>query len=195
MNETKIVIDLTGPAVIFATIAGPLLAVWASEWRYSRRQARDNRKQVFQTLMSTRATRLNIVHVEALNQIDFVFDGNKYSQIREAWAIYRKHLKSPESVSTGENLAIWQSKATDLFETLLHEISKGLNLPFEKSYIIENSYRPDAHLFAELDSIKIRRLLLEVLEKGRPLNIRAINEQEKENNSHNQSHETGEQNS
>ena len=183
MSETKIVIDLTGPAMIFATIAGPVLAVWASEWRYSRRQAKEKREQIFQTLMSTRATRLNIVHVEALNQIDFAFQGNGYSQIRESWAIYRKHLQSPESASVGEAQVVWQTKASDLFANLLHEIAKGLNLPFSKSYIIDNSYRPDAHLYAELDNLKIRQLLLEVLEKGRPLNIRDISTYEEPNKS------------
>jgi len=178
MSDTQILIDITGPAVIIATVTGPLLAVWASELRHSRRQIKERRMQVFQTLMSTRATRLNIVHVEALNQIDFVFSGKNYVQIRESWAIYRKHLQSPEFASSGDGDAVWKSKSEDLFADLLHEIVKGLNLPFSKSYIIENSYRPDAHLFAEIDSIKTRHLLLDVLETGRPINIRFVNEYE-----------------
>lgn len=95
-------------------------------------------------------------------------------------------MQSPESASVGEAQAVWQSKATDLFANLLHEIAKGLNLPFSKSYIIENSYWPDAHLYAEIDNLKLRKLLLEVLESGRPINIRAINDLEKHNNALNQ---------
>lgn len=178
MSETKIIIDLTGPAMIFATVVGPVLAVWASEWRFSRRKAQEQREKIFQTLMSTRATRLNIYHVEALNQIDFAFSGKSYIQIRESWAIYRKHLQSPQSDSSGKPQEVWQSKASDLFADLLHEIAKGLNLPFSKSYIVENSYWPDAHLFEEINTLKMRQLILEVLEQGRPINIRAINEQE-----------------
>lgn len=183
MSETNIVIDLTGPAMIFATLAGPIIAVWASEWRHSLRQTKEKRNQIFQTLMSTRATKINIVHVESLNQIDFAFSGSRYTSVRESWAIYRKHLQSPESASVGESQAVWQSKADDLFANLLHEIAKGLNMPFSKSYIIEKSYRPDAHILAEIDNLKLRRLLLEVLEKGRPLNIREISALEEHNKS------------
>ena len=163
-------------AVVFATIAGPILAVWASEYRQSSKHAKESRHKIFYTLMSTRAIRLNPAHVEALNQIDFLFEGKSYAQVRESWALYRKHLQSPESATVGETFAVWQSKATDLFAELLHEISKALNLPFSKSYIIENSYRPDAHLYEEINSQKMRQLILEVLENGRPLNIRTINE-------------------
>ncbi|MEW6983940.1 DUF6680 family protein [Colwelliaceae bacterium 6471] len=176
MSEPQVIFDITGPAVIFATLAGPLLAVWASEWRHSRRNKQEKRESVFRTLMSTRATRLNIVHVEALNQIDFVFDGNRYKQIRESWSLYRKHLQSPDSASTGDAQAVWQSKGVDLFSDLLHEISKGLNLPFTKSYIIENSYRPDAHLLEEIDNIKMRQLLMDWLENGVPIKVQNNNQ-------------------
>lgn len=172
MSETQIVIDLTGPAMIFATLAGPLIAVWASEWRHSRRQMKDKREQIFQTLMSTRATRLNIVHVEALNQIDFVFQGNLYSPVRESWRLYRQHLQSPESASVGEVQAVWQSKAMDLFADLLFEISKALNLSFSKSYILENSYRPDAHLLEEIHTQKMRELFINGLENGIPIKVK-----------------------
>jgi hypothetical protein len=173
MSETRIIFDVTGPAMIFATIVGPVLAVWASEWRYSRRSKQESRGRVFHTLMSTRATRLNIVHVEALNQIDFVFQDKKYSLIRESWKLYRQQLQSVESA---EVQAVWQTKANDLFANLLHEISKGLNLPYTKSYIIDKSYRPDAHLTNELDFIEIRQLILQVLKDGRPINIRSVDE-------------------
>jgi hypothetical protein len=163
-------------AVVFATMAGPILAVWASEYRQSNKQVKENRHKLFYTLMSTRATRLNPAHVEALNQIDFLFEGKSFAQVRESWALYRKHLQSPESGKIGEAFNVWLSKSTDLFADLLHEISKALSLPFSKSYIIENSYRPDAHLYEEINSQKMRQLILEVLENGRPINIRTINE-------------------
>ena len=59
-------------AVVFATLAGPILAVWASEWRQQHRAVRERKEWVFRTLMSTRAARLRIEHVGAINQIDFV---------------------------------------------------------------------------------------------------------------------------
>lgn len=174
MSETKIIVDLTGPAMIFATIAGPVLAVWASEWRYSRRQSQERREKLFQTLMSTRAIRLNPSHIEALNLIDFVFQGNKYNAVRECWNLYRKHLQSPDSASSGEVQAIWSAKSNDLFSDLVYQMSQSLGLSFPKSYIADNSYHPDFHLLSEFESIEIRRLLLSVLKDGHPINIRAI---------------------
>lgn len=164
-------------AIIFATFLGPVFAVWASEWRHNRRQAQEKRHRIFETLMSTRATRLNVSHIEALNQIDFAFQGSRYTDVREAWSLYRKTLQSPELQNQEETQKIWQSKANDLFSDLMHKMALSLKLPFPKSYISDNSYHPDAYLFAELDSIQIRQLLLQVLKDGRPINIREVDKQ------------------
>jgi len=161
-------------AIICATFLGPVFAVWASEWRYSRRQAAEKRKNIFQTLMSTRAIRLNISHIEALNQIDFAFQGKPYSSVLECWNLYRKHLQSPESRNHGDSQNVWEGKARDLFFELLHQMSVSLNLSFPKSYITDNSYHPIAHLYAELDILEIRQLLLQVLRNERPINIQPV---------------------
>ena len=66
-------INWSAIAIIIATCAGPILAVWASEIRQLRKQNRDRREWVFRTLMTTRSTRLHPDHVSALNHIDFAF--------------------------------------------------------------------------------------------------------------------------
>jgi len=54
-------------AVVFATLAGPILAVWASEWRQRRRAVHERKEWVFRTLMTTRGAKMQPLHVEALN--------------------------------------------------------------------------------------------------------------------------------
>ena len=169
MSETKFILDITGPAMIFATIAGPILAVWASEWRYTRRKKSEKRDSVFRTLITTRASRLTLQHVEALNEIDFAFSDSKYSKVRDAWSLYRKHLRSPDSAGTGEIFAVWQNKANELLDEILYQMALGLKHKISKSEILDNSYRPDAHLLVELDQAEARKLLLEVLRGERAI--------------------------
>lgn len=174
MSGTTITIDLTGVAIICATLAGPILAVWASEWRQARREAVEQRHKVFQTLLGTRSNRLNREHVDALNRIDFVFQGSNYAQVREAWLLYRKHLQSSQAGLTDQALQAFLAKSDDLLADLLFEISNSLGFSFSKSYIIEKSYRPDAHFISDVSLVEIQHLLLQVLKNGRPINIRQV---------------------
>jgi hypothetical protein len=59
-------LKVTDLAIILATFAGPILAVWASELRQQRKAENDRKLLVFRTLMSTRAARLRFEHVNAV---------------------------------------------------------------------------------------------------------------------------------
>ena len=162
-------------AVIFATLVGPVLAVWASEWRQQQRAAHERKEWVFRTLMSTRAARLRIEHVAAINQIDFAFPRKSCAAVQDAWGLYRQHLRHPDA--TAEEAPVvraWQTKANDLLADLLHQMAIDLKIPFSKSEITDNSYYPDAYVTDEVVQQEIKHLLLHVLKNGRPLNIRVI---------------------
>jgi hypothetical protein len=162
-------------AVVFATLIGPILAVWASEWRQQRRALHERKEWVFRTLMSTRAARLRIEHVAAINQIDFAFPRQSCAAVQDGWGLYRQHLRHADSISTDEAIRrAWQSKANDLLADLLHQMAIDLNVPFSKSEITDNSYYPDAYVTDELMQQETRHLLLQVLKDGRPINIRTI---------------------
>lgn len=162
-------------AVVFATIAGPILAVWASEWRQQRRAAKERKEWVFRTLMSTRAARLRIEHVAAINQIDFAFPRESCTAVQDAWGLYRQHLRHADSISEDEPVRrAWQNKANDLLAELLHQMAIDLTIPFSKSEITDNSYYPDAYVTDEITQQETRHLLLQVLKSGRPINIRVI---------------------
>ena len=165
-------------AVVFATIAGPILAVWASEWRQQQRSIHERKEWVFRTLMSTRAARLRIEHVGAINQIDFAFPQKSCAAVQDAWRLYRQHLRRSESISEDEAVRLgWQSKANDLLADLLHQMAIDLKISFSKSDITDNSYYPDAYITEELMQQETRRFLLHVLKDGRPINVRPIIDQ------------------
>ncbi len=162
-------------AVVFATLVGPILAVWASEWRQQRRALHERKEWVFRTLMSTRAARLRIEHVAAINQIDFAFPRQSCAAVQDRWGLYRQHLRHADSISTDEAVRrAWQSKANDLLADLLHQMAIDLKVPFSKTEITDNSYYPDAYVSDEITQQEIKLLLLQVLKDGRPINIRPI---------------------
>lgn len=170
-------IKATDVAIIFATLVGPILAVWASEWRQRQKAASDRREWVFRTLMTTRGAKLSPEHVAAINHIEFAFPKGQYPEVDDARALYRKHLRSPDSVSS--ELAVrqaWFNRTNELFSDMLHLMAKALGVQFPKSEITEESYHPDAYLLSENELNEIRSLLLEVLKQGRPLNIRVVGE-------------------
>lgn len=127
--------------------------------------------------MSTRAARLRIEHVAAINQIDFAFPRQSCAAVQDGWGLYRQHLRHADSISTDEAVRrAWQSKANDLLADLLHQMAIDLKVPFSKSEITDNSYYPDAYVTDELMQQETRHLLLQVLKDGRPINIRTISD-------------------
>lgn len=166
---------LTDLTIIFATIIGPILAVWASEWRQQRKTEHDRKEWVFRTLMSTRGAKLRQEHVAAINHIEFAFPRKSCPGIDDARTLYRKHLKHSDSIA--EDAAVrqaWGNKVNDLFAELLFLMARDLKVPFTKTEITEDSYIPDAHLYGEIEWQEIRNLALQVLKHGRPINFRPI---------------------
>ena len=163
---------MTTLAIVFATILGPILAVWASEIRQQRRQFRDRKEWVFRTLMSTRGAKLRSEHVEAINNIEFAFPRKSCISVEDARSLYRKHLRHPDSISQDQATSqAWARKLNDLFAELLYQMSLDLKIPFSKSEITEESYHPDAYIFDELMSKQIKMLTLEVLKNERSIQI------------------------
>ena len=159
-------------AVVFATIAGPILAVWAADIRAARKANRDRQEWVFRTLMTTRNSKLQPRHVEALNHIDFAFPQASHSDVFDAWNLYRTQLSTSYG-QTPEEFGRWSDKLDDLFESLAHLMAKDLNIPFPKSLIKSGGYYPRGFVDAENQLTELRRLLLEVLKGERAIPIKA----------------------
>ena len=160
-------------AVVFATIVGPILAVWAADIRAARKAQRDRQEWVFRTLMTTRRAKLQPHHVEALNHIDFAFPPASHSDVSEAWKLYQTQLGTSFG-QTQEEFGRWSDKLDSLFESLAHLMAKDLNIPFPKSLIKSGGYYPKGFVDAENQNTEIRALLLEVLRGARALPIKPL---------------------
>ena len=68
-------IELKDWLVVIATLLSPVIAVQVTEYLNRRRQSRDEQLRIFRTLMATRASTLEVSHVQALNSIDVIFNG------------------------------------------------------------------------------------------------------------------------
>jgi hypothetical protein len=166
-------INWSAISIVIATIAGPILAVWASEWRQQKRQIHDRKEWVFRSLWSTRSVTLHHDHVQALNHIDFAFPEKDYPEISDAWHLYFAHLNTDQG-QTEDSLARWNEKASNLLADLILLMASDLNIPFSKSLVKQPSYYPKGYAFTEYQQNELRTLLLEVLKNGRPINIRHI---------------------
>jgi hypothetical protein len=163
-------VKATDIAIVFATLVGPILAIWASEWRQKNRQNQERKEWVFRTLMTTRSARLHPDHIQALNHIAFVFADHK--EIVDAWGLYFAHLKTDQG-QTQDSHAHWQEKSNTLLADLLHLMAKDLNISFSKTDIIQPSYYPRGYELTEEEQQELRRLLLEVLRNERSINMNA----------------------
>jgi hypothetical protein len=147
-------------------VLSPLVAVQVTEFVNRGREARGRRTWIFRTLMATRANRVSLDHVQALNQIDIEFHDRRFQAVLKAWKAYRHHLNVQEPPSE-----VWMSKSSDLFVELLFEMGKCLSYSLDKTDIRSTSYSPNAHGQFEADQANIRRGLLEVLDGTRAINI------------------------
>lgn len=97
---------------VIAVLASPLVALQVSTFLARRQTAADRRRDVFRTLMATRAMRFSPQHVEALNAIDIEFAPAKFKAVRTAWKVYLDHLSNgPGENPEAEPLRRWGRQA------------------------------------------------------------------------------------
>ncbi len=171
-------------SIILATIAGPILAVQAQkiiEWMQAQTRAKD---AIFKTLMATRATRLSVEHVQALNAIELAFYGTrkfpffgtakKEKKVLEAWRTYHDHLnKTPGKEGSEKEWVVWLDKQVDLFVALLHEMATCLGYDFDRTYIKNSWYAPEAHATVEKETHIIRNGLADIFLGNRSFPVTA----------------------
>ncbi|MFD3302688.1 DUF6680 family protein [Aquipseudomonas alcaligenes] len=179
-------IDMDSKDVIMtiAVVMGPILAVQAQKLIEALQEKRARRMSLFQTLMSTRAERLNRDHVKALNMIDIEFYGRMLPFIRtryqtsheqavtHAWKSYNSHLNQKDEY---ESLDLWAKKSDELFTNMLYAIAQCLNYDYDKVQLQRDCYRPIAHGNLENTQLAILDGLDQVVNKGRALPMYVVN--------------------
>ena len=163
-------VKVTDVLIVGATIAGPILAVWASEWRQAQKSVRDRKEWVFRTLWSTRSVNLHPDHVSALNQIDFAFPEKDHKEIADAWHLYMQQLNESQGQSQ-DSIDRWHDKSRSLLADLIHLMASDLGIPFSKSLVTQRSYNPIAYAENEAMRQRLQAAALSVLTGAAPLHI------------------------
>ncbi|WP_159013794.1 DUF6680 family protein [Acidisoma sp. S159] len=133
--------------IICATIVGPVLAVQAQKWVEGYREVRAQKVTVFSTLMITRATKLAVDHVKALNTIDIVFRNDK--SVTDVWREYYELLSTENPTS----------RRNDKFVDLMFAMSSSLKFGFDKVMLQRVIYLPQGHVNAEVIQAEIQQNL------------------------------------
>jgi len=167
----------TDAILVFATIAGPILAVQAQKWVERGRETRGRRLAIFHTLMATRGTRVSPDHVQALNMIELSFIGKwqskKWQAVVDAYRVYFDRLceklgDSPDQAT----LVRWNDRCDDLFVELMFEMSNALGYDFDKVQLRRGVYHPNAFIETQLNERMLRDSLYRVLNGQQPLALK-----------------------
>ena len=167
MNSSPfLVMDIKDWLVVISTLLSPLIAVQVTEFLGRRRQVRDEQLRMFRTLMATRASTLDVSHVQALNSIDVVFTGKSIKQeaVRRQWKQYLDHLNDKNYPREH-----WETRRKELLVELLDTMGQHLGFNFDKTHLKNQSYYPQGYGDLEAEQAALRRAMFEVMSGKRPL--------------------------
>jgi hypothetical protein len=157
---------------IFSTLLSPLIAVQVTEYLDRRRQSRDEQMRMFRTLMATRASTLDVAHVQALNSIDVIFNGSAAPQeaVRRQWKQYLDHLNDKNYPKEH-----WETRRKELLVDLLDTMGKHLGFNFDKTHLKNQSYYPQGYGDLEVEQSALRKATFEIVSGKRPLSMWVAN--------------------
>jgi hypothetical protein len=143
---------------VVALLLGPILALMSQRALDRIREKQQQRLRVYFTLMSTRASHLAPAHVQALNQIDVLFNRDKDAPIREAWRTLFRHIETKPTAPG------WHERLADLKADLYLVMGKAVGYTFTLDYLKRGIYSPQFYMDTELDQVRIRQAVVKVLE-------------------------------
>lgn len=153
-----------GLAVVFATLAGPVLAVLVTRKIDERRRRRERKEDVFRVLMATRRATLSPERVRALNMVEIEFHG--VEPVALAHKDVMLHINVPRPLPTD-----WDERHRRLLTRLLSEIAKDLGYQLGQLDVLEGGYYPQGFADIDLEQRAVRRALIDVLSGNRPLTV------------------------
>jgi Family of unknown function (DUF6680) len=151
-----------GMAVVIATFAGPVMAVYVTRHIDGLRQRRERQLDVFRLLMGSRRAPLSPDRVKALNMAEIEFYG--IQPVEEAYREIMKHMNLPRPLPAG-----WLNRQQTLLTKLLTEMAKVLGYDLQQLDVLEGGYYPQGYADIETEQQAVRQALVEVLSGRRPL--------------------------
>lgn len=128
-------------AVVLATVAGPISAVFITRWNDRRQEARSRLLHVYRVLMATRKMAISQEHVGAINLVEVEFHGVK--PVIEAWSSYLTHLNSPTPAGAATaQFEAWEDRRGELLAILLVKIAAHLGISKGEIEILHGGYAP-----------------------------------------------------
>lgn len=177
----KIITEDSKVLEILAILLGPILAVQAQTAIDRLRAKKGRRISIFKTLMSTRATPLASIRVQALNLLDIEFQGQnkKDKVVLEKWRDYLDHLNNAPKVPAAENykaqMEVWSAKIPDLEGALLQAVGRAVGHEFERVHIKRGVYAPQGHANIDQENQALRSGLIDIIAGKMAFPIRVEN--------------------
>ena len=169
--------------IVFATLAGPILAVQAQKAIESLRDRKSRKEKVFAQLMATRAARLSPEHVQALNMMDIVFFGGTTLGMRrrskeeqavlDAWKEYHDNLGEGADWPEVHQQAHYAQRG-ELFLNLLYAVAQDVGFSFDRVQLKRGAYSPMAHEELENEQRALRKALLRGFSGDAPLKMEVV---------------------
>ncbi len=156
---------------ILALLGGPLAAVLLTREADRWRDARQRRLDVFRVLMRTRASRVAVDHVGALNLIPLEFFG--HDKIIDKYKQYIANLNLPNP-TRAEDYERFTKARNDLFLELMFEIGSGLRYKFDRHELDGLSYTPQLFVDDENRNRLGQARLTEILDGKRAFPVRFV---------------------
>lgn len=160
---------LTSILTIFSTLLSPFIAVYATKFIEKHNEKTKIKNNIFFTLMAKREIFILLApisndFVQALNMIDITFRNNKEKQIIKAW----------QSLLSALNTQTTLEKKQEYFIDLLYEMSKNLGYDFDKKYLRDNAYSPQAFSNDESFNQTTKQAIMNVFTGNGHLNMKVI---------------------
>ena len=159
---------------VVAVLVSPIFALAVQKRLDDRRASNERKMAIFRKLMTTRATQLAPVHVEALNgiEIEFYAKDGPDKKVLDSWHEYINHLN--RNTGEGEALNRWVERKSVLMVDLLYEMAKRLNYDIDKVAIQNNVYHPEGFVEIETEQHALRKASLAVFSGERPIQATVV---------------------
>ena len=154
---------------IVAIALSPIIAVWIGKKLDNRKEKRDRKLWLFETLMTSRASVIAEERVRAMNMIDIYFYDD--SQVLREWKLHLDIL-GKDSKSMGETL--WSQKVDESFYRMLEVMARNLGYNFDPVTLQNTSYFPKGHSELESDQRRYRKAIVELLENERFISVKSV---------------------
>lgn len=165
--------------VVFATIAGPVVAVQTQKWIERATENRRRRTMIFTALMANRATRLADDYVKALNLIDIEFlpgwwRPESSRKVINAWRSLFGELQHPPEPSEPVANAAWNQRCDDRLIDLLSAMSKCLGHRYSDEELRRGIYYPRGRFELEQAQLGVLHGARAVIEGRSPLHMKIV---------------------